>query len=431
LKILYIEKGPRWEYRFLKNSLLRDKMTAVSILLLSADQGFRQEGDVPVNTFPSQDDLKEYDTIILGNVPAAFFTDRQMLDIAESVEKRGVGLVWMPGSTETAASYINTPIEDILPVTLLKTEVYTVFEDEKVSRPFRPKIRETAWEHPVMQLADDRDTNKAVWGNLPSMYSFIRTGKIKPGKSLLAEYPVRSSLEKPEVIFATGFYGIGKCFYSAIDSTWRWRFQVGDLYFYRFWLNVLRYVSSGRFAEGREACFILADNKYHIIGKQVAVTALIRDKDFNPVSAPAWEIEVEDPQGSQRTIKLKPVEGSQGYFKGVFIPPLQGMYAIYLKDAEGIRKEHLKIKVEVPRGEITHVLMNVDGLKNALAKTGGGFFTIEEADKILKKITTAKGHRREEILKTDIEIFNHWILFLLIVCSVTGEWILRKIYRLA
>ena len=140
---------------------------------------------------------------------------------------------------------------------------------------------------------------------------------------------------------------------------------------------------------------------------------------------------MEDQQGSQRKVKLNPVEGSQGYYKGAFIPPMQGMYTVYLKDAEGTRKEHLKIKVEVPRGEITHVLMNVDGLKKALAKTGGGFFTIEEEDKILKKITTGKGHRREEILKTDIEIFNHWILFLLIVCGVTGEWILRKVYRLA
>jgi len=431
LKILYIEGSPRWEYRYLKNSMVRDKMISLSILLLSADPGFGSEGSILIGSFPAADELAEYDTIIIGDVAASFFTDRQMLDIAECVEKKGSGVVWIPGNAETASSYINTPMANILPVKLLKTEVYSVFEEEREQRPFKPKILPAGLDHPVMQLADDRDTNESIWRALPSLYNFMRTEGIRPGKTLLAEYPSRAHIEKHEVIFAAGFYGIGKCFFSAVDSTWRWRFRAGDLYFYRFWMNVFRYVSSGRFAEGREPCFIITDSSSHVIGRQISLTALIRDKDFNHVSAPEWKATIEDSAHSQKSVILRPVPGSQGYFAGKFYPADQGIYTIWAQDAEGVRRQYLKIKVDVPKGEITHVLMNIRGMKNALGTSGGELLQIEESEKILNRITGIQGQRREEIIKSDIEIFNHWILFVLIVGGVTVEWILRKIYRLA
>lgn len=431
LKILYIEGSPRWEYRYLKNSMVRDKMVSLSILLLSADPGFGREGSIPIASFPDADGLAEYDTIIIGDVPASFFSDRQMLDVAECVEKKGTGVVWIPGNAETASSYINTPIADILPVTLLKTEVYSVFEEERKHHAFKPKILPAALDHPVMQLADERDTNESIWSSLPSFYHFIPTQGIRPGKTLLAEYPSRFRHDRKEVVFAAGFFGIGKCFFSAVDSTWRWRFRAGDIYFYRFWMNVFRYVSSGRFAEGREPCFIITDSSSHVIGKQVSLTALIRDKDFNPVSAPEWEAEIEYPGHSRKSILLKPVPGSRGYFSGKFYPAVQGVYTIRAKDAEGIRRQYMKIKVGIPKGEITHVLMNIRGMKNALGTSEGELLQIEESGKILNRITGIRGQGREDIIKSDIEIFNHWILFVLIAGTITAEWILRKAYKLA
>mgnify|MGYP006289860869 FL=1 len=336
LKVLYIEGKPRWEYRYLKNSMVRDKMISVSILLLSADPRFRQEGDVPINEFPSKDELEKYDTIIIGDVSASAFTDRQLLSIAECVEKKGTGLVCIPRSSERAASYINTPIEDILPVTLVKTEVFSVFEEKQTLSPFKPKIPRSAWEHPVMQLGEDNEQNRSVWDSLPPFYSFVRTEGLKAGRTLLAENPVRSSLEKPDVIFAAGFYGLGKCFFSAVDSTWRWRFRVGDLHFYRFWMNVFRYVSSGRFAEGRSPCFIITDSTHHTIGRQVYLTALIRDNDFKPVNASEWEITIEDPEGSQKNITLKASAEARGYYKGGFYPERRGIYRISAENPEGL-----------------------------------------------------------------------------------------------
>jgi len=48
LRVLYIEGYPRWEYRYLKNLLLREKYLASSIMLLSADRDFAQEGNMAI-----------------------------------------------------------------------------------------------------------------------------------------------------------------------------------------------------------------------------------------------------------------------------------------------------------------------------------------------------------------------------------------------
>src|SRR6201999_2808268 len=47
ISVLYVDGYPRWEYRYLKNELLRDKTMTVSCLLTSADADFAQEGTKP------------------------------------------------------------------------------------------------------------------------------------------------------------------------------------------------------------------------------------------------------------------------------------------------------------------------------------------------------------------------------------------------
>ena len=44
LSVLFVDGSPRWEYRYLKNEMIRDKTVDISCLLTSADPTFAQEG---------------------------------------------------------------------------------------------------------------------------------------------------------------------------------------------------------------------------------------------------------------------------------------------------------------------------------------------------------------------------------------------------
>ena len=98
IRVLYVEGYPRWEYRYLKNMLMREKSILSSILLLSADRGFAQEGDVPITRLPGDaEEIEPFDVIIVGDVPSSFFSAAQLSLIRDHVGARGAGLLWVGG----------------------------------------------------------------------------------------------------------------------------------------------------------------------------------------------------------------------------------------------------------------------------------------------------------------------------------------------
>jgi hypothetical protein len=52
ISVLYVDGYPRWEYRYVKNEMIRDKSVQISCLLTSADPSFAQEGDPASEKFP-------------------------------------------------------------------------------------------------------------------------------------------------------------------------------------------------------------------------------------------------------------------------------------------------------------------------------------------------------------------------------------------
>jgi hypothetical protein len=51
-------------------------------------------------------------------------------------------------------------------------------------------------------------------------------------------------LEKEQGLFALQNYGLGRVLFVGMDSTWRWRFKVGDTYHHRFWGQAIRWAVS-------------------------------------------------------------------------------------------------------------------------------------------------------------------------------------------
>ena len=73
IRLLYLEYLPRWEYRYLKNSLTRDETMETQCWLYSADPEFIQESSksVPPLARPPRDrsELFGYHVVVLGDVP--------------------------------------------------------------------------------------------------------------------------------------------------------------------------------------------------------------------------------------------------------------------------------------------------------------------------------------------------------------------------
>ncbi|MFH1706869.1 MAG: hypothetical protein ABIF71_03005 [Planctomycetota bacterium] len=430
LRILFVEGTPRWEYRYLRNAILRDAMADLSAILVSADPAFPPEGEIPIRAFPSREELEAYDVIVIGNVQAGWFSDRQMADIAACVEAKGTGLLLLPGTQAVAASYRDTPLAELYPVRVPQEDSYSVFEDRGQVRAFRPEVPPEGWDHPVLQFAGDAAANRAVWEALPPFYRFVRTDGLKPGKTLLARYPGTAGFERADVIFAAGFYGLGKTFFSAVDATWRWRLGTGDTWYYRFWLNVFRYLSSGRFAAGRTPCLVLTGKQAFEIGEQVAVRALVRDGAFQPARADEWPAEVTGPDGARQPLVLRAVAGGEGFFAGSFFPARPGTYAIRMADTRGEVREYQKLTIRLPEEEFRAMAGDRAGL--AVAAGGHPERVLDAAApaSIYDHMRQLRPRDRVEVTTTDFELFNHWLLYVLLAAGLCTEWVLRRIFRL-
>ena len=52
MRVLFVDGYPRWEYRYLKNLLIREESIESSNFLLTADRDFAQEGNAPISRLP-------------------------------------------------------------------------------------------------------------------------------------------------------------------------------------------------------------------------------------------------------------------------------------------------------------------------------------------------------------------------------------------
>ncbi|HUW33949.1 MAG TPA: vWA domain-containing protein [Planctomycetota bacterium] len=73
IRVLYVEGEPRWEYRFLKNLLLRDKTMEINRIMLTRDADELPRGSKPGQFPDTRDELFKYDVLIIGDIPADRF----------------------------------------------------------------------------------------------------------------------------------------------------------------------------------------------------------------------------------------------------------------------------------------------------------------------------------------------------------------------
>ncbi len=118
--VLVIDTRPRWEYRYLRNALQRDRDVNVSVLLIHPGAGMaRGAGTGYIPQFPplkreqtTEDNplaLSEYDVVFIGDVGLSpgEITPEQATALRNMVEYQSAGIVFMPGPRGRQLSFYN------------------------------------------------------------------------------------------------------------------------------------------------------------------------------------------------------------------------------------------------------------------------------------------------------------------------------------
>lgn len=213
LRVLYVESFPRWEYRGLKDLLIRGEEFLAQAYLTEATGGFPQEASPSLESLvalPSTvAELRAYDVVIVGDVrPEAF---EAALD---EYVRGGGGLVFIAGDRGWPPS---EALQDLLPVTLGHSPPL----DESGHRMrLTAEGKEAGWLHPSEEL----------------LFWMADVKEVLSPATVLARIGGHAAIVESQ-------RGRGRILFMANAGTWRWFAWQGPWSHHRFWIEVLRHMA--------------------------------------------------------------------------------------------------------------------------------------------------------------------------------------------
>jgi len=422
IKVLVIDSLPRWEYRFIRNALYRDPGVTVNSLLLNSHKSVKVGGPGYLKEFPNDlKDLSTYDVIFLGDVGVkeGQLTESQAELLKQLVEQQASGLVFIPGRLGNQNSLIDSPLGPLLPVVLDKAKP----RGTSAGDPSSVALTSTGKQNLLTILTRDEKANPNVCKNLPGFYWYAPILKAKAGTDVLAVHgTIKNALGRIPLLVTTTA-GTGKVLYLGIDSAWRWRRGVEDLYHYRFWGQVARWMSYQRkMAEGERLRFFLNPATPQP-GTTLTLNANAYDEFGVPLKDGTVTVDVTNPQGEIRRIDMAPSDGGFGAFFSSFDVTLPGEYTFVAKSSASSESVTTKVLVQGQSLEKIGQPARGDVFEELASITQGSVTSTADLPSLIESLANLRP--RSPIVKSQPLQFTWWWL-LTFTAIASAFWIARK-----
>jgi hypothetical protein len=447
LRVLYVDGYPRWEYRYLKNLLIRESTIESSVLLLSADRDFAQEGNLPITRLPrSAEEFAQFDLFVIGDVPAGFFTPEQLEFMRDQVAQRGTGVLWVAGERSTPRTWEGTAMAELLPmrpplalptvdapVNMVATQAATAMGLLKVgeseSWPIELADPKVGWSRlewvqaiPVEQL---KPTVEVLAVGVPAGDRGGRSGSVSGADA--ANWPIVTAMK----------YGAGEIVYVATDEIWRWRYGRGERFTEQVWLPIVRMLGREALAGGSDGATLRAVPARVQLGQPVRLELVIDDArllDRGDAAVPA-EVRGVSPNGADGS-EGGPAAGVEiellrtqrpGEFAATVTPDAVGTFTVRVPSGPAAGAE-VRFECERPDDEVRRAAADHELLAELARETGGAVVSADRLGTLpglLPKRSVVTEHATIEPL------WDAPLSLILIVLLASIEWLGRRWMRLA
>jgi hypothetical protein len=346
LKVLVIESYPRWEYRYLRNALSRDPGVDVSCLLFQSGLSKVGGGNRDyISEFPATlEELSKYDVVFLGDVglEEGQLTEEQCRLLKGLVQRQASGLILMPGWKGHQISLAQSPLSELIPI---------IFDDKQPEgwgsrTPSHFELTELGRRSLLTRLADSAEDNLIVWENLPGFQWHAPVLRAKAGSDTLAVHQESTSAHGRVPLLVTQTYGVGKVLFMGTDGAWRWRKGVEDLYHYRFWGQVVRWMAYQRNMAKGENMRLYYSPEQPNVRQTVFLNSNVTEKNGEPLQKGDVTARIVSPSGVPQTIRLERQGEEWGAFSNKFIPQEAGLYTITLRTSANDSQLETKLLVQ-------------------------------------------------------------------------------------
>ncbi len=430
-RVLLLDGSPRWEERYLRSSWSRDKNVELQSFLVTMPP----ERRLPSAFLRSREALFSQDILVLGDVEPGLFAKEELETLRDFVSAKGGTLVVLAGERSMPYRWADTPLSEMLPVQLLDPPpppsqgAALAGEDTKTALTLEGQSAE------ITRLIPGRERNIELWEMLPAPRWICPVAGAKPGTRVLA-----TAKESP--VLAWRAFGSGRVFWVGIDSTWKWRYKLGDELHRRFWGQLVRWAVSRQFSNSDDQVKLSTDSAVYRPEDTITVEALVRlssSKGDDPCRVDAILEHLSS--GERVRLRLEPIPRSDGRFEG-----RAKLTDLSLATASSKLSGEYRIQLDVPslggyssradRASARFVIEpELDAEANdigcdvrflsALAETTGGRFLPLSRFREAADSLPAGGQPTPKIVTRSL-IDRPGILALILLGSLLLEWVVRR-----
>ena len=275
------------------------------------------------------------------------------------------------------------------------------------------KVLATGAIHPVFRLYDSATQNRGVWSRMPEFYWAAAAERGAPAATVLAQLE-GAGIERP--LIAEQYVGRGRVLFLGTDSTYRWRRNIGDHLFYRFWGQAIRHMTQNKRRSGDTSWMQVYPARIEP-GESIAVELYAVDREGNPLERSTVTVQVTGTDMVER-IRLDQA-GQAGRYRGNWQPPQLGQYRLGYTDARH-RAVTAAVQVASSGRELRRPIIDRDALALLAEAGSGGLLEIDEIDRLPELL---QGEPQDVDFTHQEEIWDNWLTLLLLVglyCTDVG-----------
>lgn len=430
-RVLFVEGSPRYEYRFLRAAFDNDeRFNVVSLVYVTKTGDFYRQG-IEDSTelskgFPAtEEELFAYDVVVIGDIHASKFSDRQLLTLRQFVRKRGGGLLFLAGKESFAANGFGD--------TVLSAALPFQFHDPRQSVALDRKRTVTpsalGKERSIFGPYDPVLDFEPPWAVLPELDGLYPLYELKPGAQVLCEVSTGASgLTLP--IVAHQRYGKGVALACGIAATWQWKFQTpsDDPSYQAFWKEMVLILMEGQ----QELIQVGASPGVVPIDGETSIRGTLLNETFELNRIGAVSLTIAKPDGTFEELTPRPSTKEGFTFEQVFRPQEPGIYRVKARStmqSTGTEIEHETVFLATDESrELADVNLNDSLLRKISDTTGGEYVHLSEYALLPDKLVPREGSLYTYTEESAWD--SKWILIGLL-SLLTGEWLIRRIGGLA
>jgi hypothetical protein len=220
--------------------------------------------------------------------------------------------------------------------------------------------------------------------------------------------------------------GAGRVVFQATDESYLWsRYRGSDVYYERYWLQTIRYLSRSKLLGTSRTVELISDRAQYYRGEAVPLHVRFFDERMAPVADDGVVVVVEQERGRRQRIKLHRDLARRGIFEGTVSNLAEGSYRAWMAapTIEGNPPADDFVVVPPP-GERARLAMDATDLRLAAKTSQGRFYSVKSAARLLDELPLGRQVRIESLPSTPV--WNSPLLAGLFVILLTVEWLMRR-----